>query len=735
MSTKQKFRFARLLKTLFIVGLGACLLWGIWLIYTSVRDLPTIDASSLQPPAPTTIYDADGNVVTQLGNAKVIPVQISQVPAVVKNSFLAAEDIRFYQNQGIDFRSIARSAWYDLTTLSLNQGASTITQQLAKNAFLTPDRTLKRKIQEVMLGFELAHNYSKDEILSMYLNKIYMGNGAYGIGAAAKTYFNKDLNQLTLSEAALLAGLPQAPSGYSPVSHPDAAVKRRNEILGKMLKYNLITQEQYQQAMAESLQVSNASSVSENKYPYYMDYVTSSLVKRFGEDTVYRGGLKVYTNLDPKVQVAVENAFSNESNFPASTRDASGILQPEGAAVFLNPKSGAIVAIVGGREHTGKQVLDRALQSYRQPGSSIKPFVDYGPAIEYNGMTPDSIVDDSPVTIGNYSPKNDNNSYAGPVTLRTALALSINVVAVKLLDQVGVPQAVKFAKNVGITSLSPAKEGLSMALGGLYKGVTPLEMAGAYGALANRGAYIKPDVINKVVGQDGSLLYQQPSHMQQAMQPYTAAALTSMLESVVTEGTGISAQLPGRPVAGKTGTAEQGRDLWFCGFTPQLTGVVWIGYDNPQSSNQYGGNYPAHIWNQVMTVAMAGKPVVRFQDLYPDIYPKFGYQGSSSDTQSNTNSGADNGTSTNTTDNTSGNTSGGNAADQSQSGNNQQNGTTTGNNSVPSNTTPADSGQQNTGQGVQSGSDSQQPTNNGGTGQTGGHNHQNQGSNSWLPGM
>ncbi|OAT85194.1 transglycosylase domain-containing protein [Desulfotomaculum copahuensis] len=622
MPKRRKLKPAKLFLLFLAVILIVCFLSGAWLMYISLRDLPAINPASLRPVEPVTVYDANDRLVAQLGNKKVIPVKLDQIPPMVRNAFLAAEDIRFYQNRGIDLRSLARAAWHDLTTLSLSQGASTITQQLAKDAFLTPERTIKRKIQEVLLGFELNHRYSKDEILEMYLNKIYLGDGAYGIGAAAKTYFNKDVGRLTLPEAALLAGLPQAPSAYSPVNHPAAAKQRRNEILGKMLAYKLINAQQYRQAAAAETGL-NPPPETGREYPWFVDYVTGRLVARFGEDNVYRGGLKVYTTLDPMTQQALQAAFADPANFPASVRDAGGILQPEGAAVFLDPRSGAVRAMVGGREYTGRQVLNRACQTYRQPGSAIKPFVAYGPAIEYEGLTPDSIVNDSPVSFGRYAPRDDDNRYLGPVTLRTALSLSRNVVAVKLLDRVGIPQAVQFARQSGITSLDPVKEGLSMALGGLYKGVSLLEMAGAYGAVANGGTYVKPFVIRKVTGQDGSMLYQAKPETHPAMKLYTAAALTSMLETGVLNGTGVNARVNGRPVAGKTGTAEHGRDLWFCGFTPQLAGVVWIGCDQPQDmSDQNGGMHPAGIFRQVVSTALAGQPVIHFRSLYPGIYPE-----------------------------------------------------------------------------------------------------------------
>ncbi len=619
---KRKLNVGNLFKLLILTALTICFLSGGWVIYVSVRDLPSLNPDYLHTVEPTVIYDSNGNFVNWLGYKKVSPVKLSQVPQVVKNAFLAAEDIRFYQNSGIDLRSFARAAWNDLTTLSLNQGASTITGQLAKNAFLADNHSIKYKIQETLLALELTHQYSKDEILEMYLNKIYLGDGAYGVGAAARAYFNKDISQLTLSQATLIAGLAQAPSAYSPVTHPDVAKKRRDEILVKMVKYNLINEQQYQDALSQKISL-DKSQDSGKKYPYFVDYVVSRLAERLGEDNVYRGGLKVYTTLDPTIQLALEKAFTNKNNFPPSVYDAKGVLQPEGASVFLNPQTGAIQAMIGGRVSTGSQVLNRAVQTYRQPGSSIKPFVAYGPVIEYDGMTPDSIVDDSPVRYGNYEPHNDDNEYQGPVSLRTALAKSINVAAVKLLDMAGIPQAVKFAQGVGINSLVPQKEGLSMALGGLYKGVSPLEMAAAYGAIANCGVYVKPFVISKVIDRDGSVLYEEEPEMHQAMQPQTAADLTSMMQTAVLNGTGTNANLSLQPVAGKTGTTEHGKDLWFCGFSPQLAGVVWIGYDHPQNMpGQYGGTHPAQIWQQVMNAALANKPAIQFRDLYPGIYPE-----------------------------------------------------------------------------------------------------------------
>lgn len=586
---------------------------GLGLVFASVKDMPALSPAALESSASTMIYDKDGNLVTKLGIKNSVPVSLREVPDNVRKAFLAIEDPRFYDHHGISFRGIARAAWSDLTSGSIREGGSTITQQLVKISFLTPERTAKRKIQEMILAIQVERRYTKDEIFEMYLNNIYLGEGAYGIQAASQIYFGKDVGKLELEEAALLAGLPQAPSAYSPYRNPEAALKRRNAVLDRMAVNNFISQEQASNAKKKEINLDRGKpSEKQYPYPYFLDYVTDKLIEKYGETEVFKGGLKVYTTLDPKIQQIAEAAMARAGNFPSSKADANGLLQPQGAVVVLDPSSGQIKALVGGREHTQKRAWNRATHTARQPGSAFKPIAAYGPAIEYKGKGPASVVDDIPVKYGSWQPKNNDGKFRGLITYRAALASSVNIAAVKVLgDTVGMADAIKFASGLDI-KLDALNHGLSMALGGLHTGVTPLQMAGAYGAFANNGVYVEPTVILKVEKQDGVILDQPVPKQRQTMKATTAYLLTDMLKSVVTGGTGTGAQI-GRPAAGKTGTTDDGKDIWFVGYTPELVAAVWIGYDQPTAMpHAYGGTYPARIWREIMSKALAGVPVRDF---------------------------------------------------------------------------------------------------------------------------
>ncbi|TEB05933.1 Penicillin-binding protein 1A [Pelotomaculum schinkii] len=620
---KRKLKLSRfffLLLGIAIIGAG-CVLAAV--LFTSIRDLPVISPGALESGASTMIYDKDGNLVTNVGLKNSVPVDLEEIPDNVKNAFLAIEDPAFYQHHGISIRGIARAAWSDLTSRQIVEGGSTITQQLVKVSFLTLDQTVKRKIQEVILAFQVERRYTKDEILEMYLNNTFFGEGAYGIQAAAQTFFGKDVSELTLEEGALLAGLPQAPSAYNPFKiytlegqekekQINTVISRRNAVLNSMVKNNFISQEQANQAKDTELKLdTNEVSQRQYPYPYFLDYVTEQLIEKYGEAEVFKGGLKVYTSLDPKIQLIAEAAMSRSSNFPSSSADANGVVQPQGAVVVLDPQTGHIVALVGGREHTQKRSWNRASQTTRQPGSAFKPIAAYGPAIEYLGRGAASVVDDVPVSYGSYSPRNSDGVFRGLLTLREALTRSVNIVAVKLLNDTGINNAVRFASGLGI-NLDPDVHGLSMALGGLHEGVTPLQMAAAYGAFANHGVYIEPTAIIRVEKADGIILDQHVSKQRSAMKATTAYLITDMLRSVIQSGTGTGAQI-GRPAAGKTGTTDEGKDIWFVGYTPELTAAVWIGYDTPTSMQQaYGGMYPAKIWQEIMSKALSGLPVQGF---------------------------------------------------------------------------------------------------------------------------
>lgn len=646
--TKRKSRRLRtgrllLLITAFCVVIGGFASLG-YFAY-AVSDMPAFDATALENMVPTSIYDKDGNLVTRVGTENREPIQLEEVPAAVKDAFLATEDDRFYDHHGINFRSLGRAVVKNVTSGEIREGFSTITMQLVKLSYLSPEKSIKRKLQEVVLTLQMERNFTKDEIFEMYLNKIYFGQGAYGIQAAAQTYLGKDLknDELTLDEAAFLAGLPQAPSSYSRYldnaksldaesgtqeidekqqKDYDLALNRRNTVLFRMKEAGKITEQEQQEAATKPLPDGTKMQASRYPYPYFIDYVTEKLMQKYGPDMVYKGGLKVYTTLDPKVQKLAELALANPNNYPRYPADKNGLPQPQGAAVFMEPGTGYLRAIVGGREHTQQRQLNRATQYQvmadgrkigRQPGSSIKPLVAYGPAIEYKNKGPATIIDDTPTNFGSYSPKNSDGQFRGLITMRAALTSSVNVVAVKLLNEVGLSQAAKFAQGVGISTLEPDRDGLAMALGGVSNGVVPLDMAGAYGAIANQGIYVKPHAIIKVERYDGTVVDEFKPEQKRAMKATTAYLLTDMLRSVVQSGTGTRANLGARPVAGKTGTTDDGRDIWFVGYTPELVGAVWMGHDNPKPMrSSYGGIYPAMVWREVMNKALSGVPVRQF---------------------------------------------------------------------------------------------------------------------------
>lgn len=596
------------LMVFFALGVGAA-----GMVVYSLKGMPAFDPARLEGALSTSLYDVNGKPFAEIGTQNRIPVKLSAIPLDVQDAFLAAEDVRFYDHIGIDPRAIFRAFYHNLRGGGILEGGSTITQQLAKNSFLTPERTLKRKVQEAILALQIERHYRKQEILELYLNHIYFGEGAYGIQAAARTYFNKDASDLTLSEGALLAALAKAPSLYSPFRDSKAALNRRNAVIDNMARYGFIKIEEASAAKAEPIKLNSGPAAARSyPYPYFVDYVTEQLVARYGVNQVFRGGLRVYTTLDPQIQEIVEQTVQNPKNFPPSRRDSEGQLQPQAAVVVLDPHKGHIVAFVGGREYTHRRGLNRATDIYRQPGSAFKPIIAYGPAIEELGYGPATVVDDSPVQYGNYQPRNYDGRYRGLVTLRTALARSINVPAVKVLKSVGLKKAEEFASRLGI-KFTPGEEGLSLALGGLYKGVTPLMMAQAYGAFANQGVYVSPTAILKVETRSGAVLYEYKPKMVRVMKATTAYLVTDMLRSAVEHGTGRQARLGSQPAAGKTGTTDDSKDIWFCGYTPELVAVVWIGHDKPQEMpREFGGSYPAIIWREIMSKALKGKQTQNF---------------------------------------------------------------------------------------------------------------------------
>ena len=602
--TKKKgpFRSIRVMAALVFVIIAG-LMFGY--IFAAYQSLPEV-GNNMRPAVSSQVFDSQGKLITTLhSDQNRLPIDINKVPKNLQNAFIAAEDNRFYDHIGVDPIGILRAVVTNLTNRGIAQGGSTITQQLAKNAFLSQDQTLKRKIQEAILALELERKYSKKEILEMYMNQIYFGRGAYGIQTAAHTYFGKDVGDLTLAECAMIAGLPKSPNYYS--SSVNEATARKNVVVGQMEKYGYITPSQAEEAKKSSLDIKQKStSNTTDETTYFIDYVTQEIAQKYGDDALYKDGLKIYTTLDTDKQHAAVQAMRH---LPETHTDDQGLTQPQGAIISIDPKTGHILAMVGGR---GQDSFNRASMAVRQPGSAFKPFV-YMTAMEHD-MTPDTIMEDKKVEYGGWSPHNADNSYQGRMPLWKALALSVNTVAVQLADKVGPSNVIANAKKLGITTLvedgSPNDDNLaSAALGGLTKGVTPLEMAAAYGAFANKGVYIKPTAIVKILDRNGNVLEDNSSDVQktQVMSEKTAYEMTSMLEGVIARGTGTAASI-GRPAAGKTGTTDDNHDAWFIGYTPDIVTAVWVGDDTGSQSlgEIYGGTVPAQIWHDYMASAVSG---------------------------------------------------------------------------------------------------------------------------------
>ena len=580
---------------------------GLGFVTASINTLPDLDGE-IRPAASSQIFDANGKLLATVHSVENrLPVPLAKIPKNLQNAFIANEDVRFYQHHGIDPRGILRAFWTNLTGHGVSEGGSTITQQLAKNAFLSQERTLKRKIHEAILAIQIERHYTKAEILEMYLNQIYFGQGAYGVQAAAQIYFGKNVENLDLAECAMLAGIPKSPNYYSPYNNLKAAKERQAIVLDQMVKYGYIEQDAAARAKAEDIHLAPRAG-QHAIAPYFIDYVIQTLVDKYGADAVYKEGLKIYTTLDLDMQRAAEKALTA---LPVTKIDSNGLKQPQGAIIALDPQTGYIKAMVGGR---GGDQFNRAVMAVRQPGSAFKPFV-YLTALE-NGFTPATVIDDRPISFGNWSPQNYDRKFRGHVTLRTALEQSLNVPTVILAQKVGPEKILHNAQLLGITTLvtsGPANDlSLAMALGGLTRGVTPLELASAYGVLANQGVKAEPVAILKVVDRNGKILEEYQPQVKAVISDRIAYLLTDMMRGVLTRGTGTGAAF-GRPAAGKTGTTSDYRDAWFVGFTPNLVAAVWMGCDNNEPLNGItGGWIPATIWRQFMSEATAKLPVQDF---------------------------------------------------------------------------------------------------------------------------
>lgn len=682
--------------------------------------LPTVESLKDYKPSPgTTIFAGDGSVLGRIRIEKGIYVPLERVPQAMKDAILATEDPRFYQHKGIDYRGILRAAFKDIISIQLKQGGSTITQQLTKVVFLSPERTFSRKIKEIILARRLEKELPKDDILELYLNRIYFGHGAYGVQSAARTYFGKNIWEVNQAEAALLAGLPKAPMVYSPYSDVDLTKLRQMQVLRRMVEEGYLTEDQSLKIYDQPLSLENLRA-KEELAPHLVDYARKYIENKYGEDVLYQGGLKVYTTIDYKLQRAAVNALGDGlraldkrqgfrgrigfkglkstpiqwgalyvmvkpgeafngqvvavgdyfitvkarglvghimqedmawalikpkkhrkdpdefkkpqeivepgdiikvrlKDFDKTKQVASFILEQnplvEGAVVSIEPYTGYVRAMVGGYDFV-EGGFNHATEARRQPGSAFKPFV-YGAALE-NGFTPASILMDLPqiyeeteVEKKAWKPTNYDERFLGPMRLRTALALSRNAVTVGLLEKVGLDKAIGFARKAGITS--PISYDYTTALGSSV--VTPLELTSSYATFASQGVRTEPLIITSIIDGGGEVLESYQPDPKEVIDRATAFLVTSLLQSVVEEGTGRGARGLGRPLAGKTGTTNNYVDAWFVGYAPSIVTGVWVGYDNAQASlgdRETGARAALPIWNRVMAAALKDKPVEEF---------------------------------------------------------------------------------------------------------------------------
>ena len=597
------------------------------------RDLPSPEKlAALETPVKTTVYDMRGRVLHEFYRENRSVVPLKEIPRHLVNATLSTEDRNFYKHWGVDLWGVGRAVVTDIMHMKRAQGGSTITQQLARNLFNMYEKSFTRKLKELVLAIDLERTYTKDQILELYFNQIYFGEGAYGVESAAKTYFGKPLKECNLQECALLAGIPANPTLYSPRRKPQAATARRGKVLRNMLTTGAITQVEFDRAMQSSLGVT-ANRYTNDRAPYFIEMVRLYLDEKYGSNAVYEGGLKVYTTLDNDLQVLADKALERHivqlekdmrlkktrSTFLASV-DAgttpAGSRTPyiQGAVVALDPRTGAIRALSGGRDWNESN-FNRAVQALRQPGSSFKPFV-YAAALD-NGFKPTDIVVDEPVTFPGadgkpYEPQNYDRKFRGPITLRFALQESVNIPAIKLLRKVGTSLVASYARRMGIKST--LGQNLSLALGSSE--VNLLELTSAYGVLANRGVRNDPVFVLKVVDKEGHELERSASRPYEVLSEATAATMTSMLQSVMDHGTGFPARAAGftLPAAGKTGTMDEYMDAWFVGYIPSLTLGVWVGYDEkkPIGPGMTGARAALPIWTEIMLGGTRGKPVEGF---------------------------------------------------------------------------------------------------------------------------
>ena len=597
-----------------------------------------IQLHNIEPSLVTKIYSADGKIIKEFYTERRIYTPLSQISPILINALLASEDRRFYSHWGVNTLSILRAIWESVLFRQRVKATSTITQQLARMLFLTPERSMSRKIKEALTSIKIEKNYTKDEILELYLNQAYFGKGAYGVQAASQLYFSKNVENLTLSDCAILVSIPKNPGLYSPLTNPELSLKRRNLVLESMRDFGKLTKHQADSLKSLPLEI-HPSPAPLGDAPYFTEMVRQYLEKKYGEDALYRGGLSVYTTLNSELQKAGEEALLTELQTRQhsmekshSLRDTSYTIvvvdstkgkpqrrrvfkQLQGALLSIDNKTGDVLALIGGKDFNQSK-FNRVTQALRQPGSGFKPFV-YTAAID-NGAKPTDIMYDNPFVITGedgkeWSPQNFDEKFRGPVTLRKALAKSINVISAKLIQKVTPQQAIFFASHMGLTTpLSPYP---SLALG--TSEVTLWDMVSAFSVFPNGGIKVQTRFILKITDRYGKTLEEHKiSQRQEVLSAQTAYIMTTMLQSVIQRGTGYGAIAKGftRPAGGKTGTTDNCSDNWFNGFTPQITTGVWIGYDDKTiiGHNVTGATTALPVWTSFMLKAHEKLPVEGF---------------------------------------------------------------------------------------------------------------------------
>jgi penicillin-binding protein 1A len=583
------------------------------LFYVLLGEMPSIAAlKDYRPSIATRVYADNYELIDEffLEDRKII--KISEVPKVVIQAFVSAEDSRFFEHKGLDFASISRAFFKNIGAGRIVQGGSTITQQVAKSMYLSPERSYVRKIKEAILAYKIDRYLTKDEILNLYLNQIYLGHGTYGIESASQGYFGKSARHLTLPEASMLAGLPKAPSAYSPFNHFDKARQRQTYVLERMYDDGYITKQDKDRALNTPLQLRSIKP-KEKVAPYFIEHIRRYIQEKYGSEVLYKEGLEVYTTLNISMQKAANEAVERGlMELEERQTYEKGIVQ--GALLAMEVKTGAVKAMVGGRNFI-KSEFNRATQSRRLPGSAFKPII-YTAAFD-KGLTPSTKFIDAPVEFpdpsspdGMWRPKNFDGRFNGPTTLRNAIVLSRNIITIKTLQEIGIDYAASYAANLGITS--PLARNLSLALG--TSGVTLQEMVRAYGVIANEGRRVTPLFITKIVDRTGQIFEENQPKVEQVIDPRIAFISAYVMQDVVESGTGRRVKSIGRPVAGKTGTTNDVKDAWFLGFTPSLVTGVWVGFDQERTlgRQEVGGRAAAPIWLYCMSKALANSPIETF---------------------------------------------------------------------------------------------------------------------------